>query len=106
MKGMSAPACSTVQEFLDKTADKPEVTPRGSVITEPKPEKPVEPPQGGRAASPAAPIGAVGGARPKRRVATARRSRRGGQKRCPMPYPSLPETSSDEFEEEGREKPS
>ena len=28
MKGMSAPACSTVLELLDKAADKPKVPPR------------------------------------------------------------------------------
>ncbi|XP_040434766.1 uncharacterized protein LOC121080690 [Falco naumanni] len=100
MKGMSAPACSTVQELLDKTEDKPEVTSQGSVVTEPNPEEAVEPPQEGGAASPAAPIGAVGGARPKQRVATARRSNSGGTKALSDVYPPLPETSLDKFEEE------
>ena len=39
MKGMSAPACSTVPELLDKTADKMKVTPREPAVTEPNPRK-------------------------------------------------------------------
>ena len=79
MKGMSAPACSTVPELLDKTADRPGVPPREPAVTEPNPKKAAGPPQEGGAARPAAPIGAVGGARPKRRVVTARRSRQGSR---------------------------